>query len=210
MAEALRDELMSVPGIAGAEVDNDQGVAGVRVQLAVGADPEEVGAEVRRILSDHGMRPAEEPQEEPVTGPPPPPGAPGSVVSFPLVGEHARQQAPAADTSGELLLESVAIEETPDGVAVLVRSVNGANAGSALESGMVELDAAVVAAVGELNGVSGARLANVIEETVGDLLVMTVLVDVGDGNPRAGAVVQQGGRAYAIARAAWSALTSPV
>jgi hypothetical protein len=173
MAEALRDELMSVPGIAGAEVDNDQGVAGVRVQLAVGADPEEVGAEVRRILSDHGMRPAEEPQEEPVTGPPPPPGAPGSVVSFPLVGEHARQKAPAADTSGELLLESVAIEETPDGVAVLVRAANGANAGSALESGLDDLDAAVVAAVGELNGVAGAR-------------------------------------AYAFARAAWSALTSPV
>ena len=48
MADALQDELLAVPGIAGAEVESDSGVAGVRVQLAVGADADAVGAAVRR------------------------------------------------------------------------------------------------------------------------------------------------------------------
>lgn len=209
MAEALREELLSVPGIAGAEVDTDQGVAGVRVQLAVGADPDEVGAAVRRILTDHGMRPTEEAPEEPVSGPPPPPGAPGSVVSFPLVGEHARNQSPGVEAAGDVMLESVSIEETPDGVAVLVRSADGTRAGSTLDSGLAELDGAVVAAVGELIGIPGVNLMEVIEETVGDLLLLTVLIGIGDAEPRAGAAVQSGGRAYAIARAAWSALRWP-
>lgn len=209
MAEVLRDELLSVPGIAGAEVDTDQGVAGVRVQLAVGADPEEVGAAVRQILTDHGMRPADQPLEDQVPGPPPPPGAPSSVVSFPLVGEHARSQSPATDATAEAKLESVAIEETPDGVAVLVRSSDGTRAGSTLGS-MADLDVGAAAAVAELVGVPDVKLADVLEEAVGDLLVLTVLIDVGGEIPRVGAALQSGGRAYAIARAVWAALTSRV
>jgi hypothetical protein len=217
MAEALRDELLSVPGIAGAEVDTDQGVAGVRVQLAVGADAEEVGAAVRRILTDHGMRPADEsagesagePAEEAVTGPPPPPGAPGSVVSFPLVGEHARTQPTAGEAVGEVRLESVAIEETPEGVVVLVRSADGSRASSTLESGLAEMDGAVVAVVAELIGAGPVTLVDVLEETVDELVVLTVLVGSGEGPPQAGAAVQLGGRAYAIARATWAALTLP-
>ena len=210
MAEVLRDELLSVPGVAGAEVDTDQGVAGVRVQLAVGADPEEVGAEVRRILSGHGMRPAEASSEERPSGPPPPPGAPGSVVSFPLVGEHARNRAQLPDTASDGVLESVAIEETPEHIAVLVRSADGSSAGANLDSGMQGLDEAVVAGVAELTGVSAATLLKVLEEDFDDRLVLTVLIDTGDAHPLAGAAVQSGGRAYAVARAAWAALTSRV
>ena len=217
MAEALRNELLSVPGIAGAEVDTDQGVAGVRVQLAVGADAEEVGAAVRRILTDHGMHPADEspdesagePVEETATGPPPPPGAPGSVVSFPLVGEHARRQPTAGEAVGEVRLESVAIEETPEGVVVLVRSADGSRASSTLESGLAEMDGAVVAVVAELIGAGPVTLVDVLEETVDELVVLTVLVGSGEGPPQAGAAVQLGGRAYAIARATWAALTLP-
>ena len=40
--------------------------------------------------------------------------------------------------------------------------------------------------------------------------VLTVLIDTGEHVPRVGAAVQSGGRAYAIARAAWAALTSRV
>ena len=131
------------------------------------------------------------------------------MVSFPLVGEHARNQPGLVDQAGEPLLESVAVEETPDGAAVVVRSAGGASAGSALESGMAGLDGAIVAGVAELVG-RAAELTKVIEDTVDDLLVLTVLIDVGEDRPRAGAAVQWGGRAYAIARAAWAALTAPV
>ena len=133
MAEALREELLAVPGIAGAEVETEHGVAGVRVQLAVGADAEQVGAAVRQILTQHGMKPAgAAAAPEPGGGPPPPPGAPGSVVSFPLVGEHARAADAVAATSSEPRLESVAVEETPAGVAVVVRAGDGRSSGSAL------------------------------------------------------------------------------
>ena len=58
MPAALQDDLMAVPGIAGAEVESESGLAGVRVQLAMGADADSVGVAVRRILAEHGMRPA--------------------------------------------------------------------------------------------------------------------------------------------------------
>lgn len=78
----IREELLSIPGIAGAEFDGDPRTpAGVRVQLAPGADAEAVGREVRRVLAGHGMRsqmtaPAVAPRN-----PPPPPG-PDTVVKL--------------------------------------------------------------------------------------------------------------------------------
>jgi hypothetical protein len=108
------------------------------------------------------------------------------------------------------LLESVAIEETLEGIAVLVRAADGTSAGSTLDSGMQGLDTAVVAGVMELVGASAATLVQVLEENVDDLVVLTVLIDTGEHVPRVGAAVQSGGRAYAIARAAWAALTSRV
>ncbi|MDJ0924347.1 MAG: hypothetical protein QNJ77_07260 [Acidimicrobiia bacterium] len=230
MAQALRDELMAVPGIAGAEVESDEGVAGVRVQLAEGADPEEVGAAVRRILSQHGMRAPEQPEadhrdaHQPATeqleagaagGPPPPPGAPGSVVSFPLVGEHAKGATTAEPAASDLLLESVAVEETPQGVAVLVRAADGTRAASTPESGMAGLDAAVVAAVAELTGAPPLRLVEIIESTSGEWRVLTAVLALEgalaeEEPPLVGSAVQTGGRAYAVARAAWEAATSRV
>ena len=154
MADALQEELLSVPGVAGAEVESDEGMAGVRVQLAEGADAEAVGAAVRRILSSHGMRPAAADRVEPVAGPPPPPGAPGSIVTFPLVGEHARENdlevnvtkgkkltniraagsdenillEPAREVTLEFGLEFIVedelLEVTPDAIRVRKRSLN--------------------------------------------------------------------------------------
>ncbi len=57
MADSLQDELLSIPGIASAEFEGSQEhPVGVRVQLAVGADPNEVGQAVQRVLASHGMR----------------------------------------------------------------------------------------------------------------------------------------------------------
>ena len=206
MAEALQQELLSVPGIAGAEVDDERGVAGVRVQLAEGADAEAVGAAVRRILVEHGMRPSPGDADEPSgDGPPPPPGAPGSVVSFPLVGEHAPPIV-TAKTDPELRLESVAVEETPDGIAVLIRSSDGTRAVRSLEQGSTGMDHAVASAVGELCQQPDAVLLGVAESDLGGYAVITVLIGVDDCSRYSGSAVQHGGRAFAVARATWAAL----
>ena len=56
-AENLREELMSLDGVAGAEVDESQdSPSGVRVRLEPDADARIVGVEVQRVLASHGMR----------------------------------------------------------------------------------------------------------------------------------------------------------
>ena len=198
----LQEELLAVPGIAGAEVDEDGGVAGVRVQLAEGADAETIGIEVRRILVEHGMRPTVGDEDQSGFGPPPPPGAPGSVVSFPLVGEHA---VVLREESAVRRLESVAVEETPDGVAVLVRSTDGTRSVRALDAAGSDLDEAVVAAVAELSGHRNVELAGCQESQIAGHEVVVVLLAVGDRKVT-GSAVQRAGRAYAMAHATWSAL----
>jgi hypothetical protein len=209
MPAALQDELMAVPGIAGAEVESESGLAGVRVQLATGADADAVGVAVRRILAEHGMRPAPTEREEAGSdGPPPPPGAPGSVVSFPRVGEHAVPDVPVdAGESVAPRLESVAVEETPDGISVSVRATDGRRSGRMLGMGISGMDAAVAEAVAELAGARNVSLAGVAESELGGYTVITVLVALGEHRHASGAAVQQGGRAYAVARATWVALS---
>ena len=206
MPAALQDELMAVPGIAGAEVESESGLAGVRVQLATGADADAVGVAVRRILAEHGMRPAPTEREEAGSdGPPPPPGAPGSVVSFPRVGEHAAPDVPGESVAPRL--ESVAVEETPDGISVSVRATDGRRSDRMLEMGISGMDAAVAEAVAELAGARNVSLAGVAESELGGYTVITALVAVGEHRHASGAAVQQGGRAYAVARATWVALS---
>lgn len=206
MAEALREELLTVPGIAGAEVESDSGVAGVRVQLEAGADPDEVEVAVRRILAAHGMQSTTTAAEEtPEGGPPPPPGAPGSVVSFPLVGEHAVAD-PEAEEQVVSRLESVSVEETPDGISVAIRASDGRQVGRFLASGVGEMDNSVVAAVAELMERPNAVLAGLSEARLGEETVVTVLLALGDGNVVSGSSIQTGGRAYAVAKATWVAL----
>lgn len=208
MAQALESELLAVPGIAGAEVESDSGVAGVRVQLATGADADAVGVAVRKILSEHGMRPVPADGEDQGDGPPPPPGAPGSVVSFPLVGEHAVPEISAdAKESAMPRLESVAVEETPHGISVSVRSSDGRRSSRTPQLGIGGMDEAIVAAVVELTGNSEVSLVGLSESDLDGYSVVTVLLAVGEGRHASGAAVQQGGRAYAVARATWVALS---
>lgn len=199
MAALLQEDLLTVPGIAGAEVDEEGGHAGVRVQLAEGADAEAVGAAVRQILVEHGMRPTPG-EEESDVGPPPPPGAPGSVVSFPVVGEARVVEPDIAEA-----LESVAIEETPVGMSVLVRTSHGARANRTLDASGSGLDEAVVSAVAELVGGGTVASLGVADADLGGHAVVTVLLRKGD-RIVSGSAVQQGGRAYAVARAVWAAL----
>ena len=56
-ADTLRNELLSLLGVADAEIAGE-GVTpdNVRVRLHPEADPRSVGAEVQRVLASHGMR----------------------------------------------------------------------------------------------------------------------------------------------------------
>jgi hypothetical protein len=85
VADSLRDELLSIPGIEEAELEGDaETPAGVRVRLSADADTDSVGEEVRRVLATYGMRSHVTTAAEPAS-PPPPPGAPASVVTLPGV-----------------------------------------------------------------------------------------------------------------------------
>jgi hypothetical protein len=56
VATSLQDDLLSIPGVEGAEVDGLQdSPAGLRIRIAEGADQEAVGGAIRRVLSSHGL-----------------------------------------------------------------------------------------------------------------------------------------------------------
>ncbi|MEA2001807.1 MAG: hypothetical protein U9N84_07985, partial [Actinomycetota bacterium] len=107
-------------------------------------------------------------------------------------------------------LASVAVEETPEGISVSVGSTDGHRAVRTLQSGVAGMDEAVVTAVVELTGHAQVVLADVGEHQLGGKTVITVLLDVGEDHYISGAAIQSGGRAYAVARAAWTAVTSQV
>lgn len=264
MAESLRDELMSIPGIEEAELEGDDtSPAGVRVRLSAGADTDLVGEEVRRVLATHGMRSQlSAPDLEPEV-PPPPPGAPASVVTLPGVSigssgpigsglrsigspdtgapdvDHAGEQeghlaasqpgggevfgetqVPSPPPAGPLQttatppvvrrLQSVAVEEGRAGVAVRVTADDGSVAERRARPGDGGLDDAVVAAIGELVDrlTAPPLLVEAAEQTIGGTSLITVVIERGDGSRCVGSAVSEGGRVYAVASAAWMALSN--
>jgi hypothetical protein len=51
VATSLQDDLLSIPGVEGAEIDGSQDApAGLRIRIAEGADQEAVGGAIRRRL----------------------------------------------------------------------------------------------------------------------------------------------------------------
>ncbi|MEN8041713.1 MAG: hypothetical protein ABFR95_09440 [Actinomycetota bacterium] len=56
VASSLRDDLLGIPGVEGAEFDGSQdSPAGLRIRIAEGADQSAVGGAIRRVLSSHGL-----------------------------------------------------------------------------------------------------------------------------------------------------------
>ena len=143
-AESLRDELLALPGVAEVELDGEGGApAGVRIRLAVGADPDRVGLEVQRVLAAHGMRSRVDDSE--LTPPAPLP----LVVPAPPPEEGAAHAVPGpAGAPGAL--GSVRVEESATAIEVTVIAVDGRQAtrrGPVSEEGLAE---AVIEAVGVL------------------------------------------------------------
>lgn len=106
-------------------------------------------------------------------------------------------------------LEAVAVEEGRNGVLVRARHTSGAEAARRATPIGPGLDEAVVAAVAELHGASTLpMIVSIAEQSIDGTRVITVMLEVGRENRVVGSAVYDGGRAYAVGRAAWAALSS--
>lgn len=228
-AESLREELLALPGVADAEVDESGDTpSGVRVKLSPQADARRVGVEVQRILASHGLR-SRVAGDEAVPVPPeqpPPIVALPSLADEPAMGDEpgwtvfdeAPRPPPAPTTPPPMpevvgppapagaRLASVRLEESRDGVAVTAVSSDGrtlTQRGAATPEAMIE---AVVAATGALADGRPPGLLGVEKIQTGGTEVVAVVVERSDGSPGAGAAVVRASRAFAVGRATWSAV----
>ncbi len=106
------------------------------------------------------------------------------------------------------LLSQVRVQEDRDGVAVTVETDGGRSVtrrGRPSDEGVQE---AVVAAVGELSGDQPPPvLVEVGERQLGEHAVVTVLLQRRDGSFHVGSAMIGAEKAFALARAAWAALS---
>jgi hypothetical protein len=224
VSEALRSAILAIPGIVGADFDGEDDVpAGVRVQLATGADATSVSERVKRVLADHGMKPqmgdSVSPSDEPVSVPPPPPGyeKPPDVEQGPLAASADTAspaqsvQVPAPTGSyGRLTpshgpapirtrtLDLIGVQETALSTST-VATVDGRTAVRVVNGR--GLDAAIAEAVLEAAGYEGLSIRSVQRHTDAGSIVVTVLVEDVDGKRAVGSAVGEVGSVYAVGRA---------
>jgi hypothetical protein len=198
---SLREELLALPGVAEAEVDGDDAApSGVRVRLAPEADAEAVGAEVQGLLAARGVRSRLGLGDLPVASASP--LAPTGTGSWEEAGAPGRR--PAAGK----VLQSVLVEESAGALQVTVVGSDGRRAvRSASAVGEEELVRAVIAAVGMLLEGAEPRVLSVEWAAVDDSRVVTLVLEGAGGRRGAGAGLVRASRGYAVARAAWSALS---
>ncbi|MBN2114301.1 MAG: hypothetical protein JW785_09265 [Acidimicrobiia bacterium] len=199
-APSLRDELLGLPGVAEVELDGEGSApSGVRIRLAPDADPDRVGLEVQRVLAAYGMRSrVDGTAVAPPPLPPLPPLAPREEEAPPPAPVEAR---PAPG------LAAVRLEETASTLEVTVTAADGRQATRSSAVGEDELAAAVIEAVGELLVGGPPRVIAVDWATANGSRVVTVVLEAPGGARGAGAGLVRASRPYAIARAAWAALT---
>ena len=227
-AEMLRDELMALPGVAEAEVDESgESPSGVRIRLEPDADAKMVGAEVQRVLSANGMN-SRVSGQEPVVGMSAPNGGSGGTVTAtvasptttatdfppPLVPPVAAMSVPALETPKgpppsaglDADLTALRVEESAEGVAVTAFSSDGrslSQRSGPTQPGMYE---AIVSATGALADGRPPLAVNVKRAEADGSEVLTVVVQRSDGSRLAGAAVVRADLAWAVARATWAAL----
>lgn len=194
-ARSLREQLLALPGVAEAEVDGgDDAPLGVRIRLAPEVDAESVGAEVQRVLAARGVHSRLAAEEEP-----PPP------LFGPEEGEPA---APVMATAGLAnSLQSVLVEEGSAGLQVTAVGSDGRRAARGAKVSEEGLVAATIAAVGTLITGAEPRVLSVEWASVEGSRAVTVVLEAAGGRRGAGAALVRASRAYAVARAAWSALS---
>lgn len=245
----LTAALRAIPGVADAELAADT-AEGVRVRLSADADPTEVAAAVRDVLSEYGLKGRMAPPQAHIepSGPPPPPPESATILPGPglvqttLVPGHSPEEdassagmekfirAPDSVTPSELpdvadpsavsedvegardtargLLARVRVQEDRDGVAVTIDTDDARTVtrrGRPSDAGVQE---AVVAAVGELSGDQPPPvLLAVTDHQLGDHNMVTVLLQRHDGSFHVGSALIGAEKAFALARAAWAAMS---
>jgi hypothetical protein len=224
-ADGLREELLALPGVADAEVDEAGDTpSGVRVKLSPDADAGRVGVEVQRILAAHGLRSrlsgdgedaaAEEETPGVITGLPDvdeeaPPAFFGDDADVPppappRIGAVGAGTPPAAGAA--VTLASVRIEETREGISATAAASDGRTVTERGAATTAAMDEAVVAAVGTLADGIPPVILHSEHRTIDGTEVVTVVVEWGDGRRGAGAALVRASRAYAVGRATWAAL----
>ncbi|MFQ5966798.1 MAG: hypothetical protein ACE5MI_04190 [Acidimicrobiia bacterium] len=209
----VQDALRAVDGVADATVEEAQGAPiGVRVELENGADEGAVATSVQRVLSSYGLRSRLVPPRsrlEPVVPPPPPkvseirPGA--TEAAEEEADEPAVESAPTTEGVAEITLT-----QRHDGVLIAISDWSG----ETVERHVGPRDSAVTAGIVEAT----AELASPDSPPPGIIMVeyregagqevVTVVLDVGTGEPAAAAETVTAGRELALARATWRALTA--
>ena len=207
----LRDDLLSLPGVEQAEIDGDSATpAGVRVRLSPGVEPAAIGEEIRRVLSMHGLR-----QENDVVS-----AAEQSAASMPResgvaeplddgggVREREPEGAQPAAPIGEGL-EWVSVTEGRDGITVAAGNRSTEVSAHTAGPSTPAIDQAVVSVVAELAGAGSLTLVRSLDEReLAGTPVVTIVIEEG-GRQRVGSAVVEGGRAYAVGRAVWTALSA--
>ena len=152
---------------------------------------------------------------EPAAAPAPTP-APEGIEQFIRAPEPAGApeppaepaQTPAPHAAGRGLLARVRVQEDRAGVAVTVDTDDGRTVtrrGRPSDAGVRE---AVVAAVGEMSGDQPPPVLLAVEEhELGDHHMVTVLLQRHDGSFHVGSALIGAEKAFALARAAWAALS---
>lgn len=206
----LRDDLLSLPGVEQAEVDGDPVIpAGVRVRLSPGVDPAAIGDEIRRVLALHGLR-REIDATSDLTGPGVASTSEPEIVEpldsddVPRDREREVPETPAPTDEG---LELVSVAEGRDGITVT--AVSPSDEVTAFTAGSSEpaIDQAVVSAVAELAGAASLPLiCSLDERDLAGTPVVTIVLEE-SGRRLVGSAVVEGGRAYAVGRAVWTALS---
>jgi hypothetical protein len=197
----LPERLRAVPGVAEVELQGPSGAPSlVRLRLEPSADPRAVQEEVQRVLGDSGLRPRLAPPRarlQPVAPPPPP---------SPDEEDIEEEGRPAA--ASLVRLSSLTLEERTDQVTVTIGGSDGSSTSRTGPATPRGLEQAIIRAVAALAvpGVEPALLS-LEESEVGGCRVITAVLEGPEGRPVAGSAVVQGGRAFAVARAVWAALT---
>ncbi|RPI24458.1 MAG: hypothetical protein EHM57_02715 [Actinobacteria bacterium] len=106
-------------------------------------------------------------------------------------------------------LASIAVEEDREGVSVVATADDGSSATRRVPAEGRGLDEAVVAAVGALAGpgLPDPVLLAVAETEIEGSTVLTLVLEMA-GRRMAGSTIVEGGRPYAVGRAAWAALSA--
>ncbi|MDX1690122.1 MAG: hypothetical protein R3290_03760 [Acidimicrobiia bacterium] len=149
----------------------------------------------------------------------PPPAAPPMPAAVPPSGENGQEMSfsqpdrdappayePPSAAGRDATFATLRVDESPEGLVITATASDGRSLtqrSGPSEDGLYE---SVVSAVGALADGRPPTLVDVERKAVDGTEIVTVVVERADGTRFAGSAVVRAGKAFAVARATWSAL----